>query len=259
MMIRSILLLAILTTASNTQAEEWIQLFNGKDLTGWTPKIRGEKVGVNFGDTFRVEDGLLKVRFDQYEGPYRGKMGHLFYKDSFSHYRLRAECRSVGDQVQGGPGWAQRNNGLMLHGQTPESMALDQSFPVSLEAQILAGLDDGKPRPSGNLCTPGTHVHRDGKLLTDHCHKLPETAATIKHGEWMTVEIEVRGNKLIRHFINGKPTIEYTQPVLDENDPDAKRLLKGGAAKKLSEGTISIQAESAPFDFRKIELLDLTK
>ena len=39
----------------------WIALFNGKDLDGWTPKIKGYAAGENYGDTFRVEDGVLKV------------------------------------------------------------------------------------------------------------------------------------------------------------------------------------------------------
>ncbi len=45
---------------------EWIQLFNGKDLTGWTPKIAGYEAGVNFANTFRVEDGMIRVRYDGY-------------------------------------------------------------------------------------------------------------------------------------------------------------------------------------------------
>src|ERR1044071_5505486 len=97
----------------------WVSLFNGQDLTGWTPKIKGYELGDNYGDTFRVEEGVLQVRFDKYEGPYRGRFGHLFYKDQFSHYRLRVEYRFVGEQVQGGPGWALRNSGVMIHGQKP--------------------------------------------------------------------------------------------------------------------------------------------
>ena len=43
---------------------EWVKLFNGKDLTGWTPKIRYFELGDNNRDTFRVRDGLLQVRYD---------------------------------------------------------------------------------------------------------------------------------------------------------------------------------------------------
>lgn len=255
-MLSTVFVLGLLSCTSVDAADQWRQLFNGRDLSGWTPKIRGEQVGVNYADTFRVEDGILKVRYDKYEGPLRGKMGHLFTDESFSHYRVRVECRSVGDQYQGGPDWGRRNNGVLIHGQSAQSMALHQVFPVSLEVQALAGLDDGNSRPAGNVCTPGTHVLLSGKLYTPHCAVLSEEHATIPHGEWMTIEAEVRGNDLIRHFVNGKKVIEYTKPILDENDIDAKRLLAAGAKKQLASGTISIQAESAPYDFRNIEILE---
>src|SRR6266567_2083871 len=117
----------------------WINLFNGKDLTGWTPKIKGYELGENFGNTFRVEDGVMKVSYDQYN-KFDRKFGHLFYKDKLSHYRLRVEYRFVGDQCPGGEGWATRNSGVMLHCQPPETMAKDQDFPASIEVQFLGGL-----------------------------------------------------------------------------------------------------------------------
>ena len=88
---------------TSAEKEEWITLFNGRDLSGWTPKITGHVLGDNFGNTFRVEDGLLKVRYDQYKS-FGSKFGHLFYKDSFSYYRLVVEYRFVGEQAPGGPG-----------------------------------------------------------------------------------------------------------------------------------------------------------
>ncbi len=100
---------------------QWVSLFNGKNLDGWTPKIAGYDLGDNFGDTFRVEDGVMKVCYDKYD-KFDRKFGHIFYETPFSHYILRAEYRFTGEQVPGGPGWAFRNNGLMLHCQSPESM-----------------------------------------------------------------------------------------------------------------------------------------
>src|SRR3989339_1869309 len=82
----------------------WISLFDGKSLAGWTPKIAGYELGDNYGSTFRVEDGVLKVAYDKYE-KFDDKFGHLFYKDSFSHYRIRLEYRFTGEQTPGGPGW----------------------------------------------------------------------------------------------------------------------------------------------------------
>lgn len=234
-------------------AGQWMPLFNGKNLDGWIPKIRGHPAGTNFGNTFRVEDGILKVRYDQYGGKFQERFGHLFYKETFSHYRLRAEYRFTGEQLPDGPGWAIRNSGLMLHGQSPESMSLDQDFPVSIEVQLLGGTGTGN-RTTANLCTPGTHVVMAGKLITQHC-----TSSTSKtyHGEqWVTVEIEVRGGKIINHYVEGDLVLSYTDPQLDPGDANAKRLLPN-SPKMITEGTISLQSESHPVEFRKVELLRL--
>jgi hypothetical protein len=234
-------------------AEQWIQLFNGKDLTGWTPKIIGRDLGDNWRDTFRVEDGLLKVKYDQYP-EFGGHFGHLFYKDKFSHYRLRVEYRFVGQQTKGGPGWAVRNSGAMLHCQDPKTMTRDQEFPVSIEVQFLGG-DGTHERHTANLCTPGTNVEMNGRLITRHC--TDSTSKTYHGDQWVTVEVEVRGNDVIRHLIDGQVVLEYNKPQLDDTDKDAKRLLQQGASKMVSEGYISLQAESHPVEFRKVELMRL--
>lgn len=238
-----------------TTEAKWISLFNGKDLTGWTPKFAGSDLGVNYKDTFRVQDGLLTVSYENYD-KFNSEFGHLFYKDSFSHYRIRAEYRFIGEQVPNGPGWAFRNNGLMLHCQKPETMAKGQSFPVSIEVQLLGGSGTGQ-RSTGNLCTPGTHVVMKDKLVTQHC--INSSSKTYHGDQWVTAEIEVHGNRLIRHIINGEVVMEYSEPQLDEGDADAKKLLQAGADRMLGEGYISIQAESHPTQFRKIELLPLAE
>ena len=239
---------------SETQ-ETWRQLFNGKDLTGWTPKIRYHELGENFGNTFRVEDGLLKVRYDadQYK-KFDETFGHLFFEESFSNYRLRIEYRFVGTQCPGGPGWALRNSGVMLHGEHPSTITKDQDFPASIEVQFLGG--DGKnPRPTANLCTPGTNVVMNGKLFEPHC---TNSSSKTFHGEdWVTAEIEVRGNEVVRHFVNGEKVLEYQQPQLDPKDAHSKVLLDSGAKLQLDRGTISLQSESHPIDFRKVEIMIL--
>jgi hypothetical protein len=233
--------------------QEWVQLFNGRNLDGWHPKITGYPLDENFGNTFRVVDGLLTVSYDKYD-EFRNRFGHLFYKQPFSYYRLHVEYRFVGDQVKGGPGWATRNSGMMVHGQTPESMGKDQNFPISIEVQLLGGLGQGD-RPTGSLCTPGTHVVVDSKLATQHC--ITSQADTFHGDQWVSAEVVALGNAEITHIINGKQVHRYVMPQVggpnvSNHNPAAKvdgTLLHGGS--------ISLQSESHPVQFRKVEILNL--
>jgi hypothetical protein len=230
----------------------WIPLFNGKDLDGWKPKITGYDAGDNFGNTFRVEDGVLKVCYDKY-AKFDGKFGHLFYKTPFSNYKLHIEYRFVGDQCPGGPSWAIRNSGVMIHGQSPESMTKDQEFPVSVEVQFLGGNGKDK-RPTCNVCTPGTNIVMRDRLITQHCTN--SQSKTYPPDEWVAVDVEVHGNGIIKHLVDGETVIEYEKAQLDEKDANAKKLIKNGE-KMLHEGTISLQSESHPIEFRKVEILPL--
>ena len=234
------------------EEEGWVQLFNGKDLTGWTPKITGYPAGENFGNTFFVEDGILKVSFEAYD-KFDGRFGHLFHEKSFSNYIIRVEYRFVGEQCMGGPGWATRNSGIMVHGQTPESMTVDQDFPVSIEVQLLGGNGTDK-RTTSNLCTPGTNVVMQDELVTRHC---TNSGSETYHGEqWVVAEVEVRGNEVIKHYVNGDFVMDYNKPQLDPKDSDAKKLIKDGEL-MLCEGSISLQSESHPVEFRKVEIKEL--
>lgn len=253
---RSIVLAFLTLVVANASfaEEKWIQLFNGKDLDGWTPKIRYHELGDNFGNTFRVEDGVIKVSYDKYD-QFGEKFGHLFYKDKFSSYRLRIEYRFVGEQCKGGPGWATRNSGVMIHGEDPAGMGKDQDFPASIEVQFLGGLGKGA-RTTCNLCTPGTNVVMGGKLFTPHCTN--SKSKTYDGDQWVTIEVEVHGGKKIRHLIDGVNILEYDEPQLDDRDAHATELIaKAGGVKLLKEGTISLQSESHPIEFRKVEILKL--
>lgn len=232
---------------------EWTPLFDGQSLAGWTPKITGHKLGENHADTFRVADGMIQVRYDKYDKPFNETFGHLFYKEPFSHYRLRVEYRFVGDQAKGGPGWATRNSGVMFHCQNPESMAVGQKFPVSIEYQFLGGLGKGT-RSTGNLCTPGTNVVLNGKLHTPHCTN--SKSKTFDGDQWVTAELEVHGSGKVTHIINGETVLEYEQPQLDPKDAEAKSLIKDGKL-LIESGYIALQAESHPLDFRKVEIKKL--
>jgi hypothetical protein len=236
---------------------KWIALFNGQNLDGWIPKIRYHPIGENFGNTFRVEDGLLKVGYDPQAYPeFKETFGHLFFEKPYTHYRLRAEYRFVGDQVKGGPGWAFRNSGLMLHGESPETMEVDQDFPASIEVQLLGGDGENK-RSTGNICTPGTHMVIEGKLTKQHC--VNSSSETYHGDQWVQIEVEVRGHESLKCVMEGVTIFTLTHPVLDPSDPHSSKLIdaNGGEA-RLSGGSISIQSESHPVEFRRIELQPLS-
>lgn len=237
-------------TAPKT-SEEWIPLFNGKDLDDWTIKMAHYPLGENFNNTFRVEDGKLVTRYDQYEG-FNGEFGHIFYKDPFSSYKLRVEYRVVGEQVTGGEGWAYKNSGVMFHCQDPATMELDQGFPVSLEAQFLGGTGEGE-RPTANLCTPGTHVTLHGEFWTPHC--VNSSSPTFHGEEWVTFELVVYRDSIIHHLVNGDTVLTYSNPVIGGGNKPENYFVEDGTP--VTGGYIALQAESHPYEFRKVELLKL--
>jgi hypothetical protein len=235
------------------EARDWRPLFNGRDLEGWDVKIRGYALNENFGNTFRVENGTLAVGYEGYD-QYRERFGHIFYREKFSHYIIAVEYRFVGEQVPGGPGWATRNSGIMVHSQSAASMGRDQDFPISIEVQLLGGLGKG-PRSTANLCTPGTNVVMNGKLFTPHC--LNSSSQTYEGDRWVRAEAVVLGDKEVRHVVEGETVLVYQEPQIGGgnvmgHDPAIK--LDG---KLLHEGYISLQSESHPIQFRKVELLSL--
>jgi hypothetical protein len=250
----ALLLAPALAAAGDAEKKEWIPLFDGKSLDGWVPKITGYDAGVNFGSTFRVENGVLRVAYDQYD-TFGGRFGHLFYKTPFSHYVIAVEYRFVGEQTKGGPDWAFRNSGIMIHGQPVETMGKDQDFPICIEVQLLGGRGDGKPRPTANLCTPGTNVVMNGRLETAHC--FDSTSKTFDGDQWVRVEAEVHGDGVITHRVNGETVLSYEKPQIGGGnvtgyDPAVKK-----DGQLLAGGSISLQSESHPVEFRKVELLNL--
>ena len=250
----ALLLLTAPALAGDVQGREWIPLFNGKDLSGWVPKITGYEAGENFGDTFRVENGVLKVVYDKYDS-FGGRFGHLFYETPFSHYVIAVEYRFVGEQAKDGPAWAFRNSGVMVHGQPVDTMKKDQDFPISIEAQFLGGRGDGSARSTANLCTPGTNVVMSAKLETRHC--INSQSKTFDGDQWVRVEVEVHGAGAIIHRVNGESVLQYEKPQIGGGNVAGHDSAVKRDGELLSAGSISLQAESHPIEFRKVELLNL--
>lgn len=234
---------------------EWKSLFNGRDINDWFVKIHHHAFNVNFGNTFRVEDSIIKVRYDQY-GDFNDQFGHLYYKTPFSWYHLKLQYRFVGELQKGAPSYTLRNSGVMFHSQDPRTMPVEQDWPISVEMQFLGGLGDGKPRPTGNMCSPGTDIVYQGQIAKSHC--ISSTSKTYDGDQWVTAELIVLGDSLVTHVINGDTVLQYSKPqigggVANRFDPKIKQ-----DGKLLASGFIALQSEGQPVDFRNIEIRDLT-
>jgi len=247
--------LSLLLGATVPQEQEWRSLFNGEDLSGWTVKVAGHDLGDDPLRTFRVQDGLLTVSYEHYD-TFGERFAHLFYDEPFSSYVLRIEYRFIGEQIEGGSDWAVKNSGVMFHAQRPESMARDQDFPISLEAQFLGG-NGTDERPTANLCTPGTHVVMDGELTERHC---TNARAPTYHGEeWVTVDLIVRGGTSITHVIDGDTVLTYERPVVGGGAVNGYDEAAKNDGDPLTGGYIALQSESHPIQFRQVLLRALPR
>jgi len=235
-------------------SNQWVKLFNGKDLHDWAVKIHHHEVGENFGNTFRVEDGMIQVRYDQY-GDYNDQFAHLYFKEPFSHYHLKLDYRFTGELQKGAPSYTLLNSGVMFHSQDPRSMPKEQNWPISIEMQFLAGLGDGKPRPTGNMCSPGTEIVYNGTQYNGHC--LNSTSKTYEKNEWVHAELIVLGDSLVTHIINGDTVLKYSKPTMGGGVVQGydSTIFKPGTA--LTAGFIALQSEGQPIDFKNIELKKL--
>ena len=234
---------------------EWKNLFNGTDLNDWIVKAHHHEVGVNFGNTFRAEDGMIKVRYDQYED-YNDQFAHLYYKEPYSHFHLKLEYRFTGELQRGAPEYTLLNSGVMFHSQDPKTILKEQNWPISVEMQFLAGLGDGNARPTGNMCSPGTEIVYNGELYKDHC--LDSSSETFDKDEWVQAELIVLGDSLVIHMINGDTVLEYSKPTMGGGVVEGFDSAIWQVGKALTSGFIGLQSEGQPIDFRNIELMDLS-
>ncbi len=245
------------TIIKDSTKEQWIKLFNGKDLSNWIVKIKGYPAGENHKNTFVVENGVLKVSYAEYDNANDFPFGHIFYKTPFSNYKLRLDYRFTGDQLKNGPSWAARNSGIMIHCEDPKTMGINQNFPVCVEVQFLGGLGTGE-RPTGSICTPGTHIVMNDSLITNHV--INSSSKTFHGDQWVHAEVEVRNDSIIKHNINGATVISYSKPTIGGggiNNPADTSYWKTLEGKPLKKGYISLQSETHPVEFKNIELLEL--
>lgn len=211
---------------ASVQGSGAINLFNGKDLTGWLVDVPALDDDPNAIRPFIVRDGLLVSL---------GKPpGHLISKDVYENYRLKVQYRFAGK-----PG----NCGVLVHASTPR--ALYKMFPKSMEVQMMhenAGdfwcivedikvpdmLERRGPKEKWGI-TEGKA--RRIKNLTDGSEK--------PVGEWNTMIIECVKDS-IKVWVNGD-------------------VVNHGTDCTATRGQIALQAERSEVEFRKVALMPISK
>jgi len=237
------------TSGKKEAADEWQTLFNGHDLDGWIPKFYHHETGDNYAQTFRVQDSTILVSYSGYQ-EFNNRFGHLFYKTPFSSYHLKFEYRFTDEWMKDAPSYTYRNSGVMFHAQDPHSILKEQDWPISVEYQLLADAGDGKPRPTGNMCSPGTDVIFNGKIDERHC--INSTSKTYPWNEWVSGEMIVYRDSIIKHIVNGDTVLVYSKPQIGgavANGYDSTIKIDG---KPLTQGFIALQAEGQGIAFRNI-------
>src|SRR5437773_8336241 len=209
-----------------SQQHTTINLFNGKDLSGWHADVPEMDTNSSARNPFIVRKGMLVSLGEP--------RGHLITDAIYQDYRLDVEYRFAAK-----PG----NCGVLVHASTPR--ALYKMFPKSIEVQMEhnnAGdfwciVEDIKvdsmekrrgPKENWGI-TEGKE--RRIKNLTDDSEK--------PVGEWNTMVIECVGNS-IKVWVN--------------ND-----LVNYGFDCTASKGRIALQAEGSEVEFRKLELTHIAK
>lgn len=244
-------------STSKQEQSEWIPLFNGKNLDNWITKIYSYPVGENYANTFRVTDSVIQVNYDGYGKDFQDRFGHLYYETPYSYYHLKLEYRFIGELYPGAPSYTLRNSGVMFHSQDPRTMPINQDWPISIEMQFLGGLNDGKERTTGNMCSPGTHIVYEDKLNEQHC--INSTSKTYHGDQWVHAELIVLGDSLVTQIIEGDTVLQYSKPQIGGSVVNNYAVNEKQDGKILDRGFIALQSEGQPVEFRNIYLKDLSK
>ena len=233
----------------------WINLI--QNFSDWDLKLRYQNLNVNWNNTFQMVGGVLTVDYSNYVDFTNEPFGHACYKvRPFSYYYLRAEYQVWGNQVPLGPGWALQNNGFMLHSQSMASMGLNQDFPMSLEAQLLG---PGNGSSTMNLCTPGSAFYTTatgGTVNLNHCINATSQPRAAVNTGWQPVSALVLADSVVRHYVNNVLVLTYYRTVQYQGNVSGNTITITNNA-PLNQGYITIQAESHPYRFRRIDVVNL--
>ncbi len=205
-----------------------VSLFNGRDLSGWTPDVPDRDADPKGPPSFVVRDGKL-VSLGKPEG-------HLLTDGRYRDYRLELEYR-----FSATPG----NCGVLIHASKPR--ALYKMFPQSIEVQMMSGnagdfwvirediktkdMEARRPRGPGEQWGSAEGDARRIVNLTDHSEK--------PVGQWNSMVVEARG-RTIKVWLNGDFVNEGFDATVDQ-------------------GRIALQAEGAEVEFRKVQIGPLSR
>jgi hypothetical protein len=166
----------------------------------------------------------------------------------------------VGDELPNTPpSGAPVNNGVMFHSESAEQMEQNQSYPVSVEAQLLGPDPLGRARTTGNFCERGMKMFAQDKLMT-HCvlSEIPSPPL----GTWIHFELEVTADGRVSETIDGRPAVRADRIELNPDNTDARLPVKAviaaaGGKLLLTGGHIALQSEGHPTEFRNIRIMSL--
>lgn len=219
------LLLVLAACSAEPQAPVTVHLFNGADLHGWHADIPDADGNPDIAASFSVRDGLLIS--------HGSPQGHLLTDDFYSNYELIVEYRWPGE---GG------NCGVLVHASIPRM--LYGMFPQSIECQMHAGNAGDFWCIGENIAVENMAERRNGDPATwtgeeganRHIRNLTDDSEK-PLGEWNTMKIVCR-DKNIDIWVND-------DHVMSGFDCTA------------TSGSVAIQAEGTPCEFRRIDLTPL--
>ena len=227
-------------------SSEWISLFNGKNLDGWTTFLSSEGRNRDPQGVFKAENGMLHIL----DVPNRGQrqaFGYLATNRSYGDYHLRFQYR-WGDKRFVPRDRAKRDSGVVYHIQ-----GSDRVWPKSVELQVQEG-DTGDFWLLGGVTMETTVASTGGDPKRYREGGVPYTTRAGSYvrvakdrtrdsrSGWNTVELIVRGDSAV-HIVNGE--------VVNRGE----HLRSSG--KPLTAGRIAFQAEGAEVYYRNIELKPL--
>ncbi len=209
-------------------AEEWISLFDGQTLNGWSKYGGGE-----VGKAWKVENGELYLDAANKESWQEGDGGDIVTNEEYENFHFKTEWKISPNG----------NSGIifLVH----ESPEFERTYHTGLEMQVL----DNDGHPDGKIIS-----HRAGDLY-DLIISSQEMAKPV--GEWNQAEVIVNQGKLDL-ILNGVTVVTTTlwTPEWEALVADSKFKDMPGFG-KYKKGKIALQDHGDVVHYRNIQIKKL--